>query len=87
MMPWKVLLWPMGICTATAGAPRRSMMLLKLNSKSAPSLSILLTKQTRGTLYLVAWRQTVSDWASTPSLPSNTATAPSSTRRSARPRP
>src|SRR5688500_19809598 len=37
-------------------------------------------KQTRGTLYLVACRQTVSDCASTPSLPSNTATAPSSTR-------
>ncbi len=27
-----------------------------------------------------AWRHTVSDWGSTPSLPSNTATAPSSTR-------
>ena len=34
----------------------------------------------RGTLYLSAWRHTVSDWGSTPSLPSNTATAPSSTR-------
>ncbi len=55
-------------------------MELKLKSKSAPTLSILLMKQTRGTLYLVACRQTVSDWASTPSLPSNTATAPSSTR-------
>ena len=35
----------------------------------------------RGTLYLSAWRQTVSDWGSTPSLPSKTATAPSRTRR------
>ena len=43
-------------------------------------MSILLTKQMRGTSYLSAWRQTVSDWGSTPSLPSKTATAPSSTR-------
>jgi hypothetical protein len=40
----------------------------------------LLTKQIRGTSYLSACRQTVSDCGSTPSLPSNTATAPSSTR-------
>jgi hypothetical protein len=31
-------------------------------SKSAPVRSILLTKAMRGTPYLVAWRQTVSDW-------------------------
>ena len=42
--------------------------------------SILLTKHMRGTLYLSAWRQTVSVWGSTPATPSNTATAPSSTR-------
>ena len=47
---------------------------------SAPTRSILLTKQTRGTPYLSAWRQTVSDCGSTPATPSNTATAPSSTR-------
>ena len=34
----------------------------------------------RGTLYLSAWRQTVSDCGSTPDTASNTATAPSSTR-------
>ena len=34
----------------------------------------------RGTPYLLAWRHTVSDCASTPILPSNTVTAPSSTR-------
>ena len=56
-------------------------MVLTVKKKSAPSLSILLTKQMRGTLYLSAWRHTVSDWGSTPSLPSKTATAPSSTRR------
>ena len=34
----------------------------------------------RGTPYLLAWRHTVSVWGSTPATPSNTATAPSSTR-------
>ena len=34
----------------------------------------------RGTRYLSAWRQTVSDCGSTPATASNTATAPSSTR-------
>ena len=34
----------------------------------------------RGTLYLLAWRHTVSVWGSTPATPSNTATAPSRTR-------
>jgi len=34
----------------------------------------------RGTLYLSAWRQTVSLCGSTPETASNTATAPSSTR-------
>ena len=37
-------------------------------------------KHMRGTPYLSACRQTVSDWGSTPATPSNTATAPSSTR-------
>ncbi len=35
---------------------------------------------TRGTRYLLAWRQTVSDWGCTPATAQNTATAPSSTR-------
>ncbi len=34
----------------------------------------------RGTLYLSAWRHTVSDWGSTPATESNSAMAPSSTR-------
>src|SRR5438270_845892 len=38
-------------------------------------------KQMRGTLYLSACRQTVSDCGCTPATASNTATAPSSTRR------
>ena len=37
-------------------------------------------KAMRGTLYLSAWRHTVSDWGCTPATASNTATAPSSTR-------
>ena len=52
-----------------------------LRSKSAPMRSILLTKQIRGTSYLLAWRQTVSVWGSTPATASKTATAPSRTRR------
>ena len=35
----------------------------------------------RGTPYLLAWRHTVSDCGCTPATASNTATAPSSTRR------
>ena len=42
--------------------------------------SILLTKAMRGTRYLSACRQTVSDCGSTPATASKTATAPSSTR-------
>ena len=52
-------------------------------SKSAPILSILLMKQMRGTPYLSAWRQTVSDCGSTPCTASKQATAPSSTRKTA----
>ena len=48
--------------------------------KSAPTRSILLMKQMRGTRYLSAWRHTVSDCGSTPDTASNTAHAPSSTR-------
>ena len=56
-------------------------MLSTARPKSAPILSSLLTKQMRGTPWRRAWRQTVSDCASTPATPSKTATAPSSTRR------
>ena len=48
--------------------------------KSAPMRSILLTKAMRGTPYLSACRQTVSDWGSTPATEQNRAMAPSSTR-------
>ena len=49
-------------------------------SKSAPMRSILLMKAMRGTRYLSAWRQTVSDCGSTPATESNSAIAPSRTR-------
>jgi hypothetical protein len=55
-------------------------MLLTHMRKSAPTLSILFMNATRGTLYLSAWRHTVSLWGSTPLPPSKTATAPSRTR-------
>ena len=71
---------PMGSCTLIGFAPRRSRMLCTQLSKWAPIRSILLMKAMRGTRYLSAWRQTVSDWGSTPATESNTATAPSSTR-------
>ena len=55
-------------------------MVERTYSKSAPTRSILLTNAMRGTEYLSAWRQTVSDWGWTPATESNTATAPSRTR-------
>src|SRR5450432_3570787 len=49
-------------------------------SKSAPTRSILLMNAIRGTRYLFACRQTVSDCGCTPATASNTAIAPSRTR-------
>src|SRR4026208_2301197 len=43
--------------------------------------SILLTKQMRGTRYLSAWRQTVSDCGCTPATASKAAAAAAGTRR------
>ncbi len=70
----------MGSWIATGLASSLVMIWSNVRLKSAPMRSILLTKQMRGTRYLSAWRQTVSDWGSTPATESNTATAPSSTR-------
>ncbi len=72
---------PIGIWTGIALAPRRSLIDSTPRQKSAPVRSSLLMKQNRGTPYRSAWRQTVSDWGSTPATPSKTTTAPSSTRR------
>ena len=71
---------PIGICTATGLACSLVRICSIAAVKSAPTRSILLTKQMRGTPYRSACRQTVSDWGSTPATASNTATAPSSTR-------
>ena len=81
MTPWKRSSLPIGIWIGTAFAPRRSRMLSTPRQKSAPVRSSLLMKQKRGTPYRSACRQTVSDCGSTPATPSNTTTAPSSTRR------
>src|ERR1700726_2973914 len=65
----------------TAGvAPSRLIIISTQRWNSAPTRSILFTKQILGTRYLSACRQTVSDCGSTPATASNTATAPSSTR-------
>ena len=72
---------PIGSCTGTGWAPRRSIIVCTESSKLAPMRSILLMKAMRGTRYLSAWRQTVSDCGSTPATESKTATAPSRTRR------
>ncbi len=71
---------PTGICTAIGLAARRSRIISIVRSKDAPTRSILLTKQIRGTRYKSACRQTVSDCGSTPWTASNTTTPPSSTR-------
>ncbi len=71
---------PIGICVATGRAPSRLRIVSITCSKSAPALSILFTKQMRGTLYLSPCRHTVSVCGCTPDTESNSATAPSSTR-------
>ncbi len=70
-----------GWSRAPGGRPGARPCSARRRSKSAPSRSILLMNAMRGTPYLSACRQTVSDWGSTPPTPQNTATAPSSTRR------
>ena len=72
---------PIGSCTGTGLAPRRSTIDCTEAKKSAPVRSILFMNAMRGTLYRSAWRQTVSDCGSTPATESKTAIAPSSTRR------
>ncbi len=80
-MPLKSDSRPIGHWMGSGLALSRSRIILMVRWKWAPVRSILLTKQMRGTLYWSAWRQTVSDWVSTPATASNTTTPPSSTRR------
>ena len=80
MTPRKSDSTPHGSWITSGVAPSRSLIMSTQRWNSAPTRSILLTKQMRGTPYRSACRQTVSDWGSTPATPSNTATAPSSTR-------
>ncbi|EKE00519.1 MAG: hypothetical protein ACD_21C00335G0001 [uncultured bacterium] len=78
--PLKFSSLSIGTCMIAGSAPKRSRICFTTRKKSAPARSILLTKQIRGTLYLLAWRHTVSDCGSTPPTAQNTTTAPSSTR-------
>ena len=79
-MPRRSASAPIGSWIGTGCAPRRSIIVWIDMSKSAPMRSILLMNAMRGTWYLSAWRQTVSDCGSTPATESNSAMAPSSTR-------
>ena len=79
-MPMRSASEPIGSWIGTGWAPRRSIIVWTDISKSAPVRSILLMNAMRGTWYLSAWRQTVSDWGSTPATESNSAIAPSRTR-------
>ena len=81
MTPSKFSSAPIGTCIGTGFAPRRAFSWSTTLSKSAPMRSILLTNARRGTPYLLAWRQTVSDCGCTPPTAQNTNTAPSSTRK------
>ena len=53
---------PIGSWIGTGRAPSRSTIDCTAAAKSAPTRSILLMNTSRGTAYLSAWRQTVSDW-------------------------
>ena len=52
---------PIGSCTGTGLDPKRCLICSTTLKKSAPALSILLTKASLGTEYLFACLQTVSD--------------------------
>jgi len=70
-----------GSCTTNGRSCSFSRIDATAASKSAPARSSLLTKAIRGTPYRSACRHTDSLCGSTPATPSNTVTAPSSTRR------
>ena len=78
--PLKSASAPIGSWIGSGCAPRRSFIVFTAAPKSAPVRSILLMYAIRGTRYLSACRQTVSDCGSTPATESNSAIAPSSTR-------
>ena len=59
--PLKSSSTPMLYCIGTTVAPSLSLICPITLSKSAPALSILLTKTILGTSYLLACLQTVSD--------------------------
>ena len=66
MTPANLSSAPIGSCSGTGRAPRRSRISVTTAAKSAPTRSILLMNAMRGTWNLSAWCQTVSDCGSTP---------------------
>ena len=66
MTPLKFDSEPIGSWIQTGRPPTLVLISSTQRKKSAPILSILLTNTMRGTLYLSAWRQTVSVCGSTP---------------------
>ena len=78
--PSKLSSAPMGITIGTGLPPKRFLIWSTTLKKLAPVRSILFTKAKRGTLCLLAWRQTVSDCGWTPPTAQYTITAPSRTR-------
>ena len=77
--PLKLSSEPIGICNGIGFPFNLSLTCSTHLKKSAPIRSILLTNPMRGTLYLSACLQTVSDCGSTPPEAQNNATAPSRT--------
>jgi small GTP-binding protein len=69
------------IVTKLGGNPVAVQLPIGAEEMFAGIVDLVKMKAIRGTRYLSAWRQTVSDWGSTPAPASKTATAPSSTRR------
>ena len=80
MTPLKSSSDPMGSWRTRGVAWSLSFIISTVPKKSAPTRSSLLTKAILGTWYLSAWRQTVSDWGSTPPTAQKTPMAPSRTR-------
>ena len=81
MIPSSLSSCPAGMVTTTGLACSFVFICSTHAQKFAPMRSSLFTYASRGTLYLVACRHTVSDCTSTPPLAQNTPTAPSSTRK------
>ncbi len=79
--PWKFSSRQCSVESEQELAPRRSLDLPDNAQEVCASTVHFVNENHTRNWYLSAWRQTVSDWGSTPDEPQNTTTAPSSTRR------